>query len=83
MSLHAGQFKVSLDLLAEMLHLPEGAAIAAITSEKSIGVFDRSAIVVVLSDDLPEWQEGAQPVELNPAWDTYDDVTTFNNWGIE
>lgn len=65
MSARRATFKLSGDLLAESLHLPEGTVVIDIRPNHWQGyTFD----VLVTHPDLPEVPEGARATEIDPVY---------------
>ena len=75
---HGAQFQVTLDVLAEMFGLPEGARVVGVWAPVGEQIFLRSVRVMVEHPDLPEVLEGATPVEISP---TFDDGK-LTDWGV-
>lgn len=81
---HGARFDVSLDRLAEMLGLPEGAKVVGIWGGVSQQTFKRTVTVMVEHPDLPEMVEGDLVPAINPVfeWCDVEQKEILTDWGI-
>jgi hypothetical protein len=73
------RFDVSLDLLADLLHLPRGTTILEVGQSN---LRDQTFPVYVQHDDLPEIQDGDLWPEVMPTHIRQEPIV-FGGWGLE
>lgn len=74
-------FAVSVELLAETLHLPEGACVEAVFLE-GLDQYNGRFHILVSAANLPEVPRGTRPPECSPSWRRHDGVISFESWGL-
>lgn len=81
---HGARFDVSLDRLAGILGLPEGAKVVGIWGGVSQQTFKRTVTVMVEHPDLPGVLEGGRLSEITPTfeWCDMEGKEILTDWGI-
>lgn len=75
---HGAQFVLTLDVLAEMMGLPEGARVLSIAGDLGRQLLGGAVTVIVEHPDLPAVHEGGIPYRVEP---TFKDGKLVD-WGI-
>lgn len=86
MARRLAQFKITNDLVREVLCLPEGSYIVQIAFDSSNPYVIDRWLITVESPDFPELTEGAKPIEICPSFGVDYDAkmpqALFLNWGL-